>query len=211
MTTLAFIDLSPEIVVLGWRFDDVIPEDVVRAIEAYLGPDFRSALFSPQRTQAIKPFSLAVEAVHWAELVDNVPFVEEASSLNEICSRINAELQSKGLRLPTEDEFEAAIGGSLFAWGDFIPEGIPYRGRNTVTMHQQLTATGLRFNHDTYSNELVDGYFKMGDGGVSLCGGEPWPMPWLCLSPSFRVPLEMCLDCLPEFLETTVLRPVRIE
>ena len=210
MPTLSFIDVPRCDASLGWRFDSVLSQEAADSLTAHLGDyDFRHELFSPSRKVAIEPFSISAEPILWTELCKDHEKVEAADSLRAICSQLNAQLEPQGLRLPTEDELEIAIGGSLFAWGDTIPDGIPYSDYTEFEGHKQPNPRGILFNADTYSTELVDGYLKMGDGGVTVCGGEPWPMAWLSLSPAFRVPSEMYESCLPEYLETALIHPVR--
>ncbi|MFN3152022.1 hypothetical protein [Bremerella sp.] len=206
----AFVEIPDCTVTLGWRFDDVMSHEAKAAIEEYLDDyDYRSNLFSPLRTVSLKRYSIASKPILWTELIDDPTPVNEADSIGDICSRLNEQLHAIGLRLPTEDELEAACGGSLFSWGDTIPDGIPSANRTTFTRHMQPNANGILFNSDTYAVEITDGYFKLGDGGVSVCGGEPWPMAWLALSPAFRLPEDIYIDCLAEFLEGTFIHPVR--
>jgi len=94
----------------------------------------------------------------------------------------------------------------LFEWGDSVPGGSPYEPGD-FALHQQLTASGLKMPHDSYQVELVHSAFKMGDGGTAVCGGYPWPIGWLVLSPSARVPVELLAE-LDVWLEDAVIHPV---
>lgn len=173
--------------------------------------DFRLELFSPPRDVVIKPFSISAEPVPWTDLCDDHEKVEDEDSLSAVCSELNAQLAPQGLRLPTEDELEVALGGGLFAWGDTIPDGTPHLHHAEFTGLTQPNKHGISFNLDTYSTVLVDGHLKMGDGGVTVCGGEPWPMAWLTLSPAYRVSVDMYESCLCEYLEGMLIHPVRVE
>ena len=206
-----FIDIPSCTVTLGWRFDEVLPREAISALDSHFeGYAYGANLFSPRRTIHLDPFRISSKPLPWMDLVSDTQFIEEAGTLDEICKRMNEQLKVEGLRLPTEDELEAAAGGSLFSWGNQIPEGIPYGDRTRFTGHTLPARSGILLNADTYATELVDGYFKFGDGGVTVCGGEPWPMAWLSLAVAFRVPNDMYSECLAEYLETTVLHPVKI-
>jgi hypothetical protein len=208
MTDFEFIELTPTTAELGWRFDDVLPEEAMAVMTEFgFGEDFRTLFFSPRRTVSIDSFKIATIAVPWNSLV-NCDNCRAAANLQEACSRINSQLAKLGLRLPTEDEFEIAAGGELFAWGNDIPDGIPYGKYTTFTKHRDKTPRGLRLNDDPYKVELVSSVFKMGDGGVSICGGNDWPIAWLTLSPSYRAPEELVDTALAEYLESALVRPV---
>ena len=169
--------------------------------------DFRTLLFSPRRTVSVAQFKIATIALPW-KLFFSCDDYANVADLRDVCCRFESELEKVGWRLPTEDEFEIAAGGELFAWGNVIPDGIPYDNRTKFTKHKERTPRGLRLNDNPYNVELVSTALKMGDGGVSICGGEAWPIAWLSLSPAYRAPEDMFESVLPEYLETTLIRPV---
>ena len=208
MADVEFIEMTPGTVELGWRFDGVLPKEAMTSMSEFaFGQDFRTLFFSPRRTVSVAPFRIATVAVPWDTLFTCDDFGEFAN-LEEACRRFQAELAKHGWRLPTEDEFEAAAGGELFAWGNEIPDGIPYGKLTTFTKHKEKTLRGLRLNDNPYNVELVSTAFKMGDGGVSICGGNDWPIAWLALSPTYRAPEEMVDTAFPEYLKSALLRPV---
>ncbi len=210
MTDFEFIQMSPGTVELGWRFDGVLPKAAVESMSDFAsGQDFRTLFFSPRRKVAVAPFKIATTAVPWNALFTCDDYCDVAN-LKEACSLFNSELSKRGWRLPTEDEFEISAGGELFAWGNEIPDGIPYAKQTTFTKHKDITSRGFRLNEDPYNVELVSTVFKMGDGGVSICGGNDWPIAWLSLSPTYRAPEELVDTALPEYLESALVRPVLI-
>lgn len=208
MTAFEFIEVNAEKVELGWRYDRLLPAEAMEVMSEFWPAEEDLAMFfSPQRTVSLAPFKIATRAVPWEKLFD-CDEILGCSSYREACQLIEAKLAKHGWRLPTEDEFEAAAGGELFAWGKEIPEGIPYGKRTSFSKHQVPTANGLFLNDNPYQVELVSTVFKMGDGGVSICGGYAWPIAWLTLAPSYRVPEEMIDGCWPEYLEEALVRPV---
>jgi hypothetical protein len=210
MTEFEFVNLSPGTVELGWRFDDVLPEKAAEAMSDFaFDRDFRTLFFSPRRTVSVAPFKIASIAVPWATLFDCDDYGDVAN-LQEACTRFESHLAEFGWRLPTEDEFEFAAGGELFAWGNEIPDGIPSGKHTTFTKHKDKTARGLRLNDDPYNVDLVSAVFKMGDGGVSICGGNDWPIAWLALSPTYRAPEDMVDTALSEYLAGALVRPVQL-
>jgi formylglycine-generating enzyme required for sulfatase activity len=207
MTHFEFVEIPGCIAELGWRFDDALPKQASAAMSEFAGEDFRSLLFSPARTVSVKPFKIATTAVSWNKLF-SCDDCEAVLSVKQACDQFNAKLAEFGWRLPTEDEFELAAGGELFAWGNEIPDGIPYGTHTTFTLHKDKTPRGLVLNDNPYNVELVSSAFKMGDGGVSICGGNAWPIAWLALAPTYRCPEEMIAGVLGEYLESTRVRPV---
>ena len=206
--TFDFVKLTPGTVELGWRFDDILPKEASAAMSAMTGDeDFRTSFFSPRRTVSLAPFQIATRAVPWDSLFDNDDFID-TDNMAQACERVDAQLAPLGWRLPTEDELEAAAGGALFFWGNVIPEGIPYAQHTTFTQHHEKNEHGLMLNDDPYRIELVRSVCKMGDGGFSICGGEPWPIAWLALSPAYRTPDELLRTAWEEYLETIQVRPV---
>ncbi len=211
MSDLDFIEFDPGTVELGWRFDDVMPEDAVAAMSDFaFEHDYRTLFFSPRRTVSIGRYRIAATSVPWDTLFDCEDY-SETTSIADACRRFEARMAKHGWRLPTEDEFEFAAGGGLFWWGDEIPDGIPYGKGTSFTKHKDKTQRGLRLNDDPYNVEVVSNALKTGDGGVSICGGNDWPIAWLALSPSYRAPESLVDGCLPEYLETALVRPVILE
>src|SRR5262249_13289427 len=144
MTDFEFIDLKPGTVELGWRFDNTLPKKAAEAMSEFaFGHDFRTLFFSPRRTVSVAPFKIATIAVPWDTLFTCGDYGDVAN-LQEACRRFNSQLAKYGWRLPTEDEFEIAASGELFAWGNEIPDGIPYGKRTTFTRHKDKTSRGLR-------------------------------------------------------------------
>jgi hypothetical protein len=208
MTDFEFIEMTPGAVELGWRFDGVLPKQAAAAMSEFaFGHDFRTLFFSPRRTVSVAPYKIATVAVPWDTLLDCDDCMDVANP-QEACTRIDSQLAKFGWRLPTEDEFEIAAGGALFAWGNEIPDGIPYGKHTAFTKHKNRTLRGLLLNDDPYKVELVSAVFKMGDGGVSICGGNEWPIAWLALSPTYRAPAEMVDTAFGEYLESALVRPV---
>jgi hypothetical protein len=221
-----FIDLKPGTVELGWRFDSVLPTKATVAMSEFAfgaghpaalavgepdrhdpPADFRTLFFSRRRTVSVAPFKIATIAVPWGKIFICDDY-RNIANVQEACSRFNSKLAKYGWRLPTEDEFEVAAGGELFAWGNEIPDGIPYGKDTRFTKHTDKTSRGLLLNNNPYNVELVSTVFKMGDGGVSICGGNDWPIAWLALSPTYRLPEEMVVTAFPEYLESALVRPV---
>ena len=97
----------------------------------------------------------------------------------------------------------------MFHWGDDIPDGFPHGSDTSFRRHLATNARGLVLNSDPYRIEIARAAFKLGDGGESICGGYPWPIAWLALSPSFRLVGDAVEELLAEFLEEARLRPVR--
>ena len=134
--------------------------------------------------------------------------LDDVETLADACDACDAALRERGLRLPTEDELEAAFGGLLFPWGDEVPEGAPY-GDVAFRRHKERTAGGLWPIGDTYRVELTRTAVKLGDGGEAICGAYPWPIAWLSFCPSFRLSATEVDELIIEFLETANVRPVR--
>jgi hypothetical protein len=103
-----------------------------------------------------------------------------------------AALSTRGLRMPTRDEWEHACGAgadSLFRWGNDCPlDRIPY-GDDTGP-HNELNAFGLHIAYDTYRAELTSDATAVhgGDGGESVCGGYGHLLAWLPLATANRNP-----------------------
>lgn len=91
-----------------------------------------------------------------------------------------------------------------------IPSGIPYGTLTKFTKHTQVNENDLYLNANTYIVEVTRSALKLGDGGVSVCGGYEWPIPWLSFCPAFFVPDCLLDGCLCEYLEDAQIRPVII-
>jgi hypothetical protein len=156
-------------------------------------------------------FEIAQVSVPLEEILgDPYDLSEDIDSIAALCEAIDAELKFSGLRLPTEDELEAACGGQLFWWGMRVPDGRPYHTETSFHLHHQPNALGLLLNDDPYNLEVARSAFKLGDGGAALCGESPWPVAWLTLAPSWRLGEADVADLFLEHLETARIRPVRL-
>lgn len=198
---------------LGWRHQHALTPEARAAVSAFMSEEQMLARFSSARRVHLPPFEIATAAAYPLEaLLDEFgdPAIADLQSLADVCDLLDARLAQYSLRVPTEDELEAAFPDTLFPWGDAIPDGIPYGDRTSSRVHLESDLRGLRLLGDTYQVELTRTALKLGDGGEAVCGGYPWPMAWLSLSPSFRVSEESIDGLLAEFLETTHLRPVRL-
>lgn len=195
---------------LGWRFElgpdawagiDSTVESFGHSRERYM-----AECFSPSRVVALHAFEIQTEP--FTTIMDDVPIRDRRRMVDyaSVCDIIDGVLAPRGWRLPTEDEFEAAAGGSLFLWGDEIPLGIPRR----ENLHRGRSPNGLTLPHHAHLKELVRAAFKMGDGGNLGCGGADWPAEWLLMSPSSRVPEDVVSDCWLEFLDDAWIHPVRL-
>lgn len=192
---------------LGWRFSP--PEiaqtdpDAMAAIQGYI------SMCSPKRQVVLPSFEIARQALPLAELVGDPYELADIVDLPALCDLVDRQLASRDLRLPTEDQLEVAAGGSLFPWGEHIPDGIPYAGGTSFAAHREPNALGLELRGNPYQTELSRTALKFGDGGTSICGSEPWPVAWLALSTCFRLVDRDICECFPETLEDTFVRPVR--
>lgn len=185
-----------------------LPAKALAELDAFFGDDaWRDRLGAP-RTVELDSFAIARSTMPIADLIGN-PYAlpVEIDSLSAVCAHVDALLAEEGLRLPTEDELEAACGGGIFFWGDELPEGSP--SRTDFAPLKGPMPTGLRVDGDTYQVELARTAFMLGDGGEAVCGAYPWPTAWLCLSPAWRLRDDDVGDVLLEFLEGTHVRPVR--
>lgn len=196
---------------IGWRFDGALPDEVRSALDAFWAWPTLATSFSPRRTAELAEYHIARESVSLEQLIgDPYELARRVTCIRDVCDAVEAVLRPAGLRLPTEDELEAACGGELFWWGMRVPDGIPYGSETSFEDHRKQNARGIILNPDPYRVELVRECFKLGDGGEAICGGDPWPIAWLALSPSWRVDDAQVADLLAEHLETTFVRPVRI-
>jgi len=183
------------------------------ALEAFLPMDELLTRFSPARRVSLPAFDIAGEPLAAEELLDGVDdsVVDAIESLAALCDLLDDRLAPRSLRLPTEDELEAAFAGTLFPWGDHIPDGIPHGSQTAFRGHLEPDSRGLRLLGDPYQVEITRTAVKLGDGGEALCGSYPWPVPWLSFSPSFRLAGDFVENLLFEFLETAHVRPVRMD
>jgi hypothetical protein len=194
---------------LGWRFTNSLSKEAIDSLSEFI-PFTEPMLWSPERKATLAEFKIAAEAISLAEIIGNIDDLpDDISTLKALCDLVDDRLAANGLRLPSEDEFEAACGGGLFAWGTTIPDGIPYGLETSFEEHQKPNAHGLTLNSDPYRTELVRCALKLGDGGASICGGSPWPVAWFTLSPCFHLLDDYIETCFTETLEATDVRPVK--
>ena len=193
---------------LGWHYTAQLPQAALDNLNAHAPlPDFLQR-FSPQRTVALAAFSIATRTLAFSALCGDPGQINGIETLQHLCDWVNARLARLNLRLPTEDEFEAACSGSLFSWGMTVPDGFPVAEQTRFKQHRLPNRFGLRLNSEPAQFELVQQLFKMGDGGCALRAGDPWPLAWLTLSPSFRhVELDLP-GSLSKTLQSTRIRPV---
>jgi len=199
--------IAPGTYPIGWRHQ--LPELARQGIDSFLPREAYMEAFSKAREVELGGFEMQVEPVAVEALMGAIDdyVLEEICDVGGLCDRLDEVLASSGWRLPTEDEFEAAVGGGLFAWGHTLPAGSPYQPGD-FELHQAPTSRGLMLPHNSYQVELVRAALKMGDGGSAVCGGYPWPVAWLTLSPSARVP-ESMLDDVFIWTEDATVHPVR--
>ncbi|MFJ9738315.1 hypothetical protein [Streptomyces sp. NPDC101166] len=132
-----------------------------------------------------------LSAPRTAELPAVLMAVED-ERLTEAPADMPAVLASRGLRMPTSDEWEHACGAgarTLFRWGDDCPLDLdPYGDR--AGPRNELNAFGLRIAYDTYRAELTSDGAAVhgGDGGESVCGGYGRLLAWLPLATAQRNP-----------------------
>lgn len=97
-------------------------------------------------------------------------------------SEFKDKLNETDFTLPTEDEYEYICTGgkrTLFRWGDSLKEQLDsiYKigtASDDENILYEPNMFGLHILYDSYMYELVDDecFYKGGDGGCSLCGGE---------------------------------------
>jgi hypothetical protein len=193
---------------LGWHH--TLSADAEAGLEAFLPRDVYARAFSPARHVTLPAFEIQTEPMSVESLLEQVDsaVLDGIDTLDQLCDALDDVLSETGWRLPTEDELEAALGGGLFCWGDALPSGTPYQPEG-FELHRQVSARGLVVPHDTYAVELTRSALKMGDGGSAVCGAYPWPVAWLTLSPSARVPEDL-LDDLFVWLEDGTVHLVRV-
>ncbi len=196
---------------LGWRFTEFLPSDVRDAAQQQWGTEAFERRFSPLRSVELASIRIARAPTKLAELLDVYEMPDEVETIAQVCALIDEELATAAMRLPTEDEFEAACGPGMLFLGDKIPDGSPYSNRHPV----QEFEGPLTFLTDSYTPELVRNVLKMGDGGQVVCGAQDDALAWLTLATSLREfassegnPADA--DLLYETLEETYVRPVAL-
>ncbi len=86
MNDFEFIEVTPGTVELGWRFDDVLPNEAADAMSEFaFGHEFRTLFFSPRRTVSVASFKIATMAVPWETLFD-CDDCADVANLQEACS-----------------------------------------------------------------------------------------------------------------------------
>ncbi len=198
---------------LGFERTSLDPE-AAEGVSAFLGGgdiqdlDGFWSRFSEPREVSLPAFRIARTTVPLATLVgDPYSLPDTVEDLAGLCDLVDAALRSRGLRVPLEDELEAALGGQRFFWGNELPRGA-FSSSNSRLL--QPTPSGLVVDGDPYQVELARTALMLGDGGESVCGGYEWPVAWLCLSPSWRLRDAEVQECFIEFLEGTHVRPVTL-
>lgn len=195
---------------LGWRFDEMLPPEVSSALDGFLPRAEWLRRFSPGRTVEIPAFEIARDSIALEDVLgDPYELDDDIVSIEDVCDAVDAVIRPAGLRLPSEDQLEAACAGALFWWGMRIPDGVPYGTETTFALHRRPTERGLVLNSDPYNVEVVRDAFKLGDGGAAICGAYPWPVAWLALAPCWRLGDEDVEDSFVEHLESARVRPVR--
>ncbi|MFJ8039580.1 hypothetical protein ACIRBX_03580 [Kitasatospora sp. NPDC096147] len=188
----------------GWQPAPGQEEDYRRSADQGFGraDDLRGHLaqaLSPYRTTTVPTLLVAVRDEEYREQPEDA---------------VTA-LTTRGLRLPTPDEWEHACGAgarTLFRWGDTCPlDRIPYHSPDGP--QHAPNAFGLRIAHDTYTTELVADPTAVygGDGGESACGGYGTLLGWLPLATSHHNPDYAAWLHDPDgdaVLDDTTIRPV---
>jgi len=209
LSQLSYVEIEAFSGTLGWRFDDRLSVEMLESINSFATDDFRSLFMSPRRTVSVNRFEIATEMVRWQDVCqwdEDETFLIE--SLPEFCTKVEAVLSKYSLRLSTEDEFEVACGGDLFPWGNKVPPGTP--DDTEFTGHNMPNQFGVKLNSNPYNCELVKDYLKLSDGGESIHGYYPWPIPWLSFCPAYRYLQAVLDECFFETLDETYIRPVKL-
>lgn len=208
---MSFISIPGGTFELGWCHS--LAEHAITSVTEFVSwEEFAAHRFSKQRTVNLPGFEISETCLKLESLIDLHPrLFNAAETLNDYCDAVDKALEHFGTRLPTEDELEAAMGCRLFPWGDELPVGVPNGNETTFKGLFKPSITGLIYNGDTYKTELTRSALKLGDGGEAVCGGYPWPMAWLTLSPAYRVDsAELFDDVLYEFIRESEIRQVRL-
>ena len=206
---LAFVEVPEGRFEIGWRFSSQLSDEQWDAITAFIAKEEFLAQFSSQRIVALPGFAIASKSISIDEVLGEAQDYDAANTLADVCDLVDRALRPFGMRLPSEDELEAACGGELFPWGMTVPDGIPYGSETNFVEHQQPNPRGVQANSNPYRVELVRTAFKLGDGGTALCGGYPWPIPWFALAGSWTMKGASVDEYLFELLEEARIRPVR--
>lgn len=201
---IEFITIPQGIYELGWHYNDQISAKAKQHISNFLPMREFTTRFSTHRQVDLVSFSIASTALSVEAMVNyylSEEQIKAISTITVLCDMLDDVLKPRGLRIPTEDEFEVACGGGLFPWGMEIPDGIPYQSETTFQQHKKPNKYGLLLNANPYSVALVKDAFKLGDGGEAICGGYPWPIAWFALASSWSLSDREINDCLSEFIE----------
>ena len=211
ISALDFVDVPAGPYDLGFRWRDHLPVAAREALEEFLPWEELMIRFSAARTVKLPGFAVATTTVSAEDLLAHLDEDDDRHliCLDDLCAALDQSLATHGLRLASEDELEAACGGTIFPWGDELPDGVPWGDQSTFKRHKLPNALGLQLNDNPYQVETVAGAFKLGDGGEAVCGGYTWPVAWLSFCPSYRLAGEWVEDLLSEFLEEARVRPVR--
>jgi len=208
---MSFISISEGTFELGWRHS--LAEDAMTSIAGFVDwEEFAAQRLSKRRIVSLPDFEISETCLKLKSLMelDQDQFTA-TETLTDYCDAVDRVLKQFGTRLPTEDELEAAMACHLFPWGDELPSGSPYGNETMFKGHFKPSITGLIYDADTYKTELTRSALKLGDGGEALCGGYPWPMAWLALSPAYRIDSnELSDDVLYEFMQDAEIRQVRL-
>ncbi len=207
---MEFVEFPSGVFEIGWRHDDALTAEARSGIEAFMPWTSVLERFSAARQVELSAFAMATTTLSAEELLEDLDDDDDLLSIAELCDALDQRLADRGLRVPTEDEVEVACGGGLFPWGERLPDGIPWGDQTTFREHKEANSHGLQLNSNPYVVEITRAAFKLGDGGEAICGGYPWPVPWLSFCPAYRLVGEQAEDLLYEFLEDARVRPVRL-
>jgi len=219
----AFALIPAGAVTLGW---DRAPLDLSAETQEALVTAFEEAwgggesledviddVITPSRTVTLTPFLLEVSPKPATDyLAEDIYDYEEPEGDDGPDDIYRAEiarvLATDGFRLPTSDEWEHACragSSSFFRWGSEWPPGDPLA--TDFESYKQANGFGLRFTSSPYQVECVEGdCFRDGDGGSSVCGGDPEPYVWHTLASAYAYPMERAEECLPETYEEAQVR-----
>lgn len=208
---MSFISISGGTLELGWCHS--LAEEAITSMAGFVAwEEFAAQRLSKRRVVNLPSFEISETCLKLENLMDlDEQQFTAVETFNDYCDAVDRVLKQFGTRLPTEDELEAAMDCRLFPWGEEFPTGSPYGNETTFKGHLRPSITGLIYNGDTYKTELTRSALKLGDGGEAVCGGYPWPMAWLTLSPAYRIDsTELLDDVLHEFMQDAEIRQVRL-